>query len=1003
MSPAFVAVVLALPCATAAAGPAEDQYAVAAGHYQQKRWKFAADEFRTFLADYPQHANAGKARFYLAESLVQLRRFDEAAQAFRAFAEQSPQDRLANKARFRAGEATYLAGHYDRARAELDRFTRDLPDDPLNAYALPYLGDLALRNNDFPRAQQLFTEALRRFAQGPLADDCRFGLARSLEAQGQHDDARRLFLAVAAKPTSNLADNAQFRLAASFYATGDYEQALASFQELIEHPRFARSGLRTKAALAEGESLFQLHRLDLARQRFESLLEEPSVAVEARYWLGLVQAAQGDWTTAAESLQAAAERAGGDQKLAAAAHFHAGDALFHADKTAEAKAEFALVLKNWPQTELAEKSLLGLMQVALATGDHPSVDQLAAQFGEHYRQTALRPQVDRIVGRSLLARKDYVAATVLFERLLTTAGQERQNADRCLLAAAYVGQSRFDEALQTIDALSLAEQPSADDRELWIDAQRQRAASLVGLDRFADAAGVLERLLAAMPEPQAATWARAELAVCLAKTNQLERAKTVFREASQQAAGSEVLPAAVLALGDAALEQNDPAWASELYQQLASEKSAYRARALWGLARSRVKLDESSQAVAALDQLLADYAGDPLASEAALARGQLLDHLEKHEAALRSYRQVMEAYGSSPQLALAMLAAARLEERLKRPKEAAKLYEELDRKFPDSPEHDAVLYEWAWALRAAGELDKADAIFERSRAAMPRSRFWADAVYRLAERAYEAKDYARAGQLVAELIAGEPGPQVLPHALYLEGQIAAAKNEWPRVPAPLQRLAADFPDSPLLPLARYLTAEAAYRQSEFDRAAELFRELAESTSGRNDKWLAMVPLRRAQILTHQKQWHDALELASQIETDFPDFEQLYEIDYVIGRCQASLGEFDEARAAYRRVVKSESGAKTETAAKAQWMLGETFFHQKNYESALREYLKVEILYDYPMWQAAALFEAAKCHEHLGEPKEAQELYAKLVKAYPDSPLAKDAAGRLKAFEARAQK
>ena len=44
---------------------------------------------------------------------------------------------------------------------------------------------------------------------------------------------------------------------------------------------------------------------------------------------------------------------------------------------------------------------------------------------------------------------------------------------------------------------------------------------------------------------------------------------------------------------------------------------------------------------------------------------------------------------------------------------------------------------------------------------------------------------------------------------------------------------------------------------------------------------------------------------------------------------------------------------------AQWRLGETYFHQRNYRQAIREYLKVDILYDAPVWQAAALFEAEK--------------------------------------------
>lgn len=105
-------------------------------------------------------------------------------------------------------------------------------------------------------------------------------------------------------------------------------------------------------------------------------------------------------------------------------------------------------------------------------------------------------------------------------------------------------------------------------------------------------------------------------------------------------------------------------------------------------------------------------------------------------------------------------------------------------------------------------------------------------------------------------------------------------------------------------------------------------------------------------------------------------------------------DFDGARRAYNKVIHSPAGAKTETAARAQWFIGETFFHQKNYQAALREYLKLEILYAYPTWQAAALFEAGKCHELLGEKKEAAELYRRILNVYPKTPLADDAKKRL---------
>ena len=83
---------------------------------------------------------------------------------------------------------------------------------------------------------------------------------------------------------------------------------------------------------------------------------------------------------------------------------------------------------------------------------------------------------------------------------------------------------------------------------------------------------------------------------------------------------------------------------------------------------------------------------------------------------------------------------------------------------------------------------------------------------------------------------------------------------------------------------------------------------------------------------------------------------------------------------------------------AQWMIGETYFHQKNYEAAVREYLRLEILYAYPTWQAGALLQAGKCHQRLGEAKQAAELYRQILKNYSKTPFAEQAATLLSAME-----
>src|SRR5205085_8853721 len=122
------------------------------------------------------------------------------------------------------------------------------------------------------------------------------------------------------------------------------------------------------------------------------------------------------------------------------------------------------------------------------------------------------------------------------------------------------------------------------------------------------------------------------------------------------------------------------------------------------------------------------------------------------------------------------------------------------------------------------------------------------------------------------------------------------------------------------------------------------------------------------------------------------------VDYARGRALQSLSppRFDEARAAYQAVIDARKGG--DLAARAQLMRGETYFHQKNYREAIREYLKVDILYDAPAWQAAALLEAGKVYEQLDQWADAAEIYQKLRSRFPDDPNAAEAARRLEAAQ-----
>ena len=271
---ALVAWAMLAPAEGARAGEADDQFAIAAGHYQRQDWKLAAEEFRTFLAAYPNERRASECVFFLGETLRQLGKFDEARRQFQTYAGREPRGRHAAAALFGAAEAAYLAGNFAAAKPDLANFRQKYPDDPLNAFTLPYLGDIALSVGDVAAAAGYFRDGLEQFPDGRLQDDCRFGLGRALAKQDQLEEAERLFAAVAGKPGNPLADAAQLHLGVVQYAAGKYDQALTSFSAF--EGRLAKSPWRPNARLNCGLVLLKLSRPNEAIKRFDAAMAIPS-------------------------------------------------------------------------------------------------------------------------------------------------------------------------------------------------------------------------------------------------------------------------------------------------------------------------------------------------------------------------------------------------------------------------------------------------------------------------------------------------------------------------------------------------------------------------------------------------------------------------------------------------------------------------------------------------------------------------------------------------------
>lgn len=210
----------------------------------------------------------------------------------------------------------------------------------------------------------------------------------------------------------------------------------------------------------------------------------------------------------------------------------------------------------------------------------------------------------------------------------------------------------------------------------------------------------------------------------------------------------------------------------------------------------------------------------------------------------------------------------------------------------------------------------------------------------------------------------------------------------------MSRLLENCHDQKLKSKAKYWLAESHYRQQRYQPAAEILATLKAADRHSETAVQPWIWLRLSQCEGQLNSWSKALATASDGKVRFPNFQADYEYDFVIARGLEDAGQLNEARLAYQQVVDSKKGGSTETAAIAQWRIGETFFHQDNFKAAIDAYYKVDSLYSYSRWRGAALIQAGKCQEHLGNWKHATKLYRQLLENFPDSEYAAAAKKRL---------
>ncbi len=1012
-------VVLAATATATARADAVGDYNVAHTFYKQQRWAQAEAEFRKFLGNYPDHERTPAARLYLGQSLVHQQKFDEARDVFRTFVNRHAGHPDLPLALYRIGESSYFLKDNEQARNELDRFISAYPEHELAEWALHYLGETQLRMNDTAAAIATFRLQTNRFPQGRLKDDARFLQAKAYELDGQNEQACQIYTALVSEQTGNRAADAQLELGKMHYGANEFQQAAAAFDALRDN--FPQSPLVPLADLNAGYALYRLENYDEAIRRFERAAQSEAQQDEASFWIGMSHKSRGDFTAAAEVLRELTGRQT-DPASASRARFHWADAALRAGQYDVAQQEFLRIANETPPGPLAADALHLATETALMAKDLDTAAQLDEQFRERFPQHGLTLLQDLLRGRIDMARGDEIegdprAAQTLYQRAadifstVQTQSKVQRTAwlARLLLART---QDRLDRPADMIVTLTpLVEHLRLEGDNEFAEALILQTRGLLKAQRNESAAETAQLYLDRFPGGPQTGEALAQLALAQAR---LDHAEAVDKSLSELWLRDDDRPLAqrtTYQIAEAAYQAKQWDRAARLFKSLIDNGAGqFEIPAYSGRAYALLESGQHAEAAEAF----AELSGRPAltrvqAVEAARMHAHALRQTGELDAAATAFNDVITHYRlpasvTDPEpedleVAATVAAAARSLARLERDRQqrepadsAYAVAIEQTEKLPAARQEDLdqLLYERALLHYAAENYERSDTLFEQLIAIRPRSEYADDARLYLAESDFFSKRVDEAKPALEQLAKSAQADDFVRHrALVLLLDITADQEDWEALVRFARDLQKGFPESEESGYASYRLGQALLQSQNPRQAAEKLESLHQSTDPaiRNAPWFPSVRLLLARAYLDARQYDQVDAVIERFREEDPQSPYLYQADEILGRRLVRQSRFEEARTVLARVVDSETGRRTETAAQAQLLIAESYLLQEQYEQALTEYYKVYANYDYPELQAPALYQAAKCDEKLERWDGAVKTYTTLIDEFPGSEFA----------------
>ncbi len=1006
----------------------------AALHFEACVTKWAnAPEF-SYLED--AYANLGSCQFSLAKQAKsdQAKRYEQAAQTFDAQIKKFPKGKYTDDALYFLGESLYWQGKAKQAIAPYTELAEKHKESKRRADGLYALGVTHQELEQFAAAGGVYDTFLTEFAESALAIEVRMRKAETMlqlgiaaAKDGNNAEAKPLFekaLTVFEETTAvegfAQADYAMTRQGVCLVQLGRNLDAAKTFAKAATD--FPNSPYAKGSTLDAGRFFYDAKAYKEAAPWLDKVVKtDPAGAPEAAHWLCRIHL-EGNEPKKAADLAGKVLPTAGESSFLVYLKMDQADGKYEipAEK-AESLNLYLKIVQEHPKHDLAGQALYNAAFTALELKKYDDGLTHTASFLESFPTHKLLPDAKYVSGEcNLLAGKHAEAAAAYRDLLANHAGHVDFEKWQVRLGFTLYLQKKYADAVAALA-------PVVDGLKTPVniaEAQFLIGASQFNEKKHADAAKALSASLKADSK-----WLKADetlllLAQSQHELKQTDEAITTIKQFIGAHADSKLIDQAHYRLGQFSYAKGDFKTSIAEYTTVTDKwpDSSFAPFALFGRGWALLETKEYPTAIESFTALLTNHAEHMLAPEAHFGRGQCRRRDGDAKGAISDLDEFLKSKPQKHDVCGALYERGLAQVALKQYPAAADSFGQVLKTDPKCTLAPNTTYELAWALK----LDKkeADAVkqFAAIAADFADSEFAAEANFHVADDLYDkekydeaAKHYTASKQKAGNGELGEKATYKLGWSNYQLKQFGEALKQF-------QEQVKTYPAGPLHSDGLFMVAECLFYLDDYEKALpayEAVRAVVADSEKTSDDVKVLILLHGGQSAGKLNKWDVSLSFLKTIPTDFPNSSLVPEASFEIGQALHGMGgddpaKYDEALPEFERAyARAAALGQLGLSARARYMVGEVYFAKKQYDDAVKQFIRVMRGFADPSdevkkWQAYAGYEAARCsHVQIATETNAQkkaklladakQYYTYVVDEHPKSPVADTAKTQLAAL------